>query len=94
MTTAMRKRPSVLDIVAAVAVLAAFGFAVGSPRVESQGESARMLFIHVPTIWLAYLAFVVTFVASVALSLAFNISQRTSLAAASCCYAISIPEVA
>jgi len=66
MTTAMRKRPSVLDIVAAFAVLAAFGFAVGSPRVESQGESARMLFIHVPTIWLAYLAFGVTFVASVA----------------------------
>ena len=59
------RRPTWLDIVAVVAVVAALIFAIASPRVESQGESARMLFIHVPTIWLAYLAFAVTFVASI-----------------------------
>lgn len=54
-----------LDALAVVSVVAALGFSLASPRVESQGESARMLFIHVPTIWLAYLAFAVTFVASI-----------------------------
>jgi len=65
MNNATRKRPALLDVVAVVAVLVALGFAIGSPRVESQGDAARMLFIHVPTIWLAYLAFGVTFVASI-----------------------------
>lgn len=57
------RRP--LDILAIVAAIGALAFALASPRVESQGESARMLFVHVPTIWLAYLAFAVTFVASI-----------------------------
>ena len=61
----MKRRYSWLDITAVVAVVGALVFAMASPRVESQGESARMLFIHVPTIWLAYLAFAVTFVASI-----------------------------
>ncbi len=61
-----RRRLSWLDITAAVAVFGALVFAMASPRVESQGDSARMLFIHVPTIWLAYLAFAVTFIASIA----------------------------
>jgi heme exporter protein C len=56
----------VLDIVAIVAVIGALAFSLSSPRVESQGDAARMLFIHVPTIWLAYLAFAVTFLASIA----------------------------
>ena len=66
MTEVTRRRLGILDVFAVVAVVAAFAFAMASPRVESQGESARMLFIHVPTIWLAYLAFGVTFLASVA----------------------------
>ncbi|MDJ0952097.1 MAG: cytochrome c biogenesis protein CcsA [Acidimicrobiia bacterium] len=61
-----RRRPSWLDIAAVVAVVGALVFAMTSPRVEAQGDSARMLFIHVPTIWLAYLAFAVTFIASIA----------------------------
>lgn len=65
MSDATRRRPSALDIAAIVAVVAALAFALASPRVESQGESARMLFVHVPTIWLAYLAFAITFVASI-----------------------------
>jgi heme exporter protein C len=60
-----RNRVTALDVVAIVAVLLAFSFAIASPRVETQGDSARMLFIHVPTIWLAYLSFAVTFVASI-----------------------------
>ncbi len=63
MTT--RGRLAWLDITAVIAVMGALVFAMVSPRVESQGDSARMLFIHVPTIWLAYLAFAVTFVASI-----------------------------
>ncbi len=61
----MTTRRPWLDITAVVAVVGALIFAMTSPRVESQGESARMLFVHVPTIWLAYLAFAVTFVASI-----------------------------
>lgn len=64
MTT--RGRLAWLDLTAVVAVVGALVFAMASPRVESQGDSARMLFIHVPTIWLAYLAFAVTFVSSIA----------------------------
>jgi heme exporter protein C len=64
MTT--RGRLAWLDVTAVVAVVGALVFAMASPRVESQGDSARMLFVHVPTIWLAYLAFAVTFVASIA----------------------------
>jgi heme exporter protein C len=65
MSDATRRRPALLDIFALGGVIAALGFAIASPRVESQGESARMLFVHVPTIWLAYLAFAVTFIASI-----------------------------
>lgn len=61
-----RGRFAWLNAAAAVAVLGALVFAMLSPRVESQGDSARMLFVHVPTIWLAYLAFTVTFIASIA----------------------------
>ncbi len=65
MTDATRRSPAWLDVLAVVSVVAALGFALASPRVESQGDAARMLFIHVPTIWLAYLAFGVTFLASI-----------------------------
>ena len=59
------RRSAWLDIAAVVVVLGALVFAMLSPKVESQGDSARMLFVHVPTIWLAYLAFAVTFIASI-----------------------------
>jgi heme exporter protein C len=60
-----RTRLAWLDVVALVAILGALVFAMASPRIASQGDAARMLFIHVPTIWLAYLSFSVTFLASV-----------------------------
>lgn len=66
MTQATRRSLTWLDVLAVVSVIAALTFALASPRVESQGDAARMLFIHVPTIWIAYLAFFVTFLASIA----------------------------
>lgn len=72
MTSAMRR--NWLDVTAVVAITGAFIFALASPRIASQGDAARMLFIHVPTIWLAYLAFAVTFVTSIA----FLVTKRLS----------------
>lgn len=43
--------------------LVAFGLGF-SPADENQAESVRILYVHVPSAWLAYLAFVVTAVAS------------------------------
>ena len=36
-----------------------------SPPDENQGEAVRMLYLHVPTVWLAYLAFGVTALGSI-----------------------------
>lgn len=47
------------------AVLTVFGLVV-SPADVVQGESVRILYVHVGTVWVAYLAFVVTAVASLA----------------------------
>ena len=66
MTQATRRSLTWLDVLAVVSVIAALTFALASPRVESQGDAARMLFVHVPTIWIAYLAFFVTFLTSIA----------------------------
>ena len=43
--------------------LVLFGLVL-SPADVNQGESVRLLYVHVPTIWLAYLSFVVTAVTS------------------------------
>jgi heme exporter protein C len=47
----------------AMAWLVAFGLGF-SPADRDQDEAVRILYVHVPTIWVAYLAFVVTAVAS------------------------------
>ena len=39
--------------------LVMFGLVLSPPDVD-QGESVRLLYVHVPTIWLAYLSFIVT----------------------------------
>lgn len=49
----------------ALALVAVFGL-VFSPADVVQGESVRILYVHVGTVWVAYLAFVVTAVASAA----------------------------
>jgi len=46
-----------------VAWLLAFGLGF-SPRDRDQAESVRLLYVHVPSAWLAYLAFIVTAAAS------------------------------
>ena len=49
--------------VVAMAFLLLFAFVFVSQDVN-QGESVRLMLIHLPTIWIAYLSFVVTAVAS------------------------------
>lgn len=49
--------------VAALAALTLFGLVLSPPDVV-QGESVRILYVHVGTVWVAYLAFVVTAIAS------------------------------
>lgn len=50
-----------------VLVLAATAFMalVGAPADASQGDAQRLMYLHVPAAWLAYLAFTVTAIASV-----------------------------
>ncbi|MGQ0825326.1 MAG: cytochrome c biogenesis protein CcsA [Actinomycetota bacterium] len=50
--------------VLAVAVLGVLALAV-APADARQGDAQRLMYVHVPTAWLAYLAFFVTAVASV-----------------------------
>ena len=57
---------TVLGWLAAVGVAAglAMGFGV-APREVTQGNVQRIMYLHVPAVWVAYLAFTVGFVASV-----------------------------
>ena len=55
-----------LGIAAGAALLVAFVLALLSPPDRVQGDLTRMLYIHVPTILTAYLAFIVTTVATIA----------------------------
>jgi heme exporter protein C len=48
-----------ITVVVAMAWLVLFGLVL-SPADVNQGESVRLLYIHVPTIWVAYLSFIVT----------------------------------
>jgi heme exporter protein C len=58
----VRRAVGVLTVVSLVA-LAAFGL-WGAPADEVQGDAQRVMYLHVPSAWLAYLAFFVTAVAS------------------------------
>jgi heme exporter protein C len=62
--TFVKKRLLGATVVAALAVTAVFALWV-SPRDVQQGDAVRLLYLHVPTAWIAYLAFFVTAVASV-----------------------------
>ncbi len=52
-----------IGAIIAMGWLVAFGLGF-SPEDRDQGEAVRLLYVHVPTIWVAYLAFIVTAVAS------------------------------
>jgi heme exporter protein C len=54
-----------LATIVSLALLAVFGLIV-SPADVVQGESVRILYVHVGTVWVAYVAFIVTAVSSVA----------------------------
>lgn len=55
----------VLGILTVISMVWLVAFGLGfSPADRDQEEAVRLLYVHVPTIWIAYLAFVVTAVAS------------------------------
>jgi heme exporter protein C len=62
--TAVSRALGIATIVG-MATLALFGLVL-SPADVNQGESVRILYVHVGTVWVAYLAFVVTAIASAA----------------------------
>ena len=65
-TTSLRVRP-VLGAASAVSLFVALWMALlWSPPDAAMGNVVRILYVHVANAWLAYLAFVVVFVASVA----------------------------
>src|SRR5438552_5459223 len=56
-----------LGIVAALGLLAGVVMAFGvAPREMTQGNVQRIMYVHVPSVWVAYLAFGVVFFASIA----------------------------
>jgi len=55
-----------LSWAAAVAVLLAVGLAVAAPPDAVQGNWQKLMYLHVPAAWTAYLAFVLVLVASIA----------------------------
>jgi heme exporter protein C len=59
-------RNRLVEIGAVAGIGGALVAALSVPPEATQGDLARMLFVHVPSIWLAYLAFFVTLVASAA----------------------------
>ncbi len=67
MTSQDRKRrvSGVLNISAVVLVAVALGFSLFSPRDVIQGDLTRMLYVHVPSIITAYLAFGLTTFATI-----------------------------
>jgi heme exporter protein C len=62
--TFLRKRLFGIAVLAALAVTAVLAL-VTSPDDAQQGDAVRLLYLHVPTAWIAYLAFFVTAIASV-----------------------------
>ena len=50
----------VLSLVAVLAIAVGFTFAMTAPPERIQGEFAKIMFVHVPSAWLAFLAFGVT----------------------------------
>ena len=60
------RRARMLDVAAVAALAAGVVFALLAPADRVQGDLQRLMYVHVPSAWLAYLAFAVTLVTSVA----------------------------
>ncbi len=90
----MKRRKIWLDVAAGGLLVAALVTAVTVPPERTQGDLARIMFVHVPAAWLAYLAFGITLVGS----LGYLITRRMKwdrLAGASaeigvCCNGLTI----
>jgi len=61
----VRLRPWLALLSAATVAVAAYLALVWAPPDAVQGDVQRIMYVHVPSAWLAYLAFVVVFIASV-----------------------------
>jgi heme exporter protein C len=57
-------RRRLIDVAAGAGLLTALIVAMAVPPEQTQGELARLMFVHVPSAWLAYLAFAVTLAGS------------------------------
>jgi heme exporter protein C len=62
---ATRRIPWLAALVTLTLAATAFMALVGAPPDAEQGDAQRLMYLHVPTAWLAYLAFTVTAIASV-----------------------------
>jgi heme exporter protein C len=62
---AIRLRPWLGIVATAAAVLASYMGLVWAPTDAVQGDVYRVMYVHVPSAWLAYLAFFVVFLASI-----------------------------
>jgi heme exporter protein C len=62
--TFLAKRLFGISVLVALAVTALFALVV-SPADAQQDDAVRLLYLHVPTAWIAYLAFFVTAIASI-----------------------------
>jgi heme exporter protein C len=62
--TFLRERWLGLSVVVALGITAVFALWL-SPQDIEQGQAVRLLYLHVPTIWIAFLAFFVTALSSV-----------------------------
>lgn len=60
------RRSLLVDGLALAAVSVGFGAALMAPSDRLQGDLQRLMYVHVPSAWLAYLAFAMTLVGSVA----------------------------
>ncbi len=58
-------RHRILGLSALVVIAIGFYFGSQAPLDQLQGEYTRIMYVHVPSAWLAYLAFLVTLVASI-----------------------------
>ena len=61
----LRLRPWLGIAATATAILASWMGLLWAPTDAVQGDVYRVIYVHVPTAWLAYLAFVIVFLASV-----------------------------
>jgi heme exporter protein C len=68
--TANRRWPWIAIV---LSLTVAFTLSMVSPADSVQGDLVRIMYVHVPAAWLAYTAFIVTFVGSVAYLLSRNL---------------------